>query len=75
MTYKNAIAEDQDEEKGGKDAEAKAIEEAVLKIVTNLDSTAVSAEAMKLTKVGFIDILRKVTQEKFTSLKLVKDHF
>ena len=30
---------------------------------------------MKLTKVGFIDILRKVTQEKFTSLKLVKDHF
>ena len=47
----------------------------MLKIVTNLDQTYVSAEAMKLTKVGFIDILRKVTQEKFTSLMHVKKHF
>lgn len=47
----------------------------MLKIVTNLDQTIVSAEAMKLTKVGFINVLRKVTQEKFTALRLVKHHF
>lgn len=30
---------------------------------------------MKLTKVGFINVLRKVTQEKFASLMHVKKHF
>ena len=43
---------DDTEQDGSKE---KAIEEAVLKIVTNLDQTVVSAEAMKLTQVGFID--------------------
>ena len=44
-------------------------EEAVLKIVANLDQTAVTAEAMKLTQVGFIDCLRRVTRDKFQTLK------
>ena len=30
---------------------------------------------MKLTQVGFIDLLRKINQEKFQTLKLVKEHF
>ena len=50
-------------------------EEAVLKIVANIDSTYISAECMKLTQVGFIDVLRKVNREKFQTLKQVKDHF
>lgn len=50
-------------------------EEAVLKIVANLDQTALSAEAMKLTQVGFIDCLRRVTRDKFQTLKQVKGHF
>ena len=44
-------------------------EEAVLKIVANLDQTALTAEAMKLTQVGFIDCLRRVTRDKFQTLK------
>jgi len=35
-------------------------EEAVMKIVENIDSTAVSAEAMQLTQVGYIDLLRQI---------------
>jgi len=35
-------------------------EAAVMKIVNNIDSTAVSAAAMKLTQVGFIDLLREI---------------
>ena len=50
-------------------------EEAVLKIVANLDQTALTAEAMKLTQVGFIDCLRRVTRDKFQTLKQVKGHF
>jgi len=50
-------------------------EEAVMKLVTNLDSNAITADAMKLTKVGFIDCLRKVNKEKFLSLAKVKEHF
>ena len=44
-------------------------EEAVLKIVANLDQTALTAEAMNLTQVGFIDCLRRVTRDKFQTLK------
>lgn len=47
----------------------------MLKIVANLDSAVVSAEAMQLTQVGFIDCLRKVNQDKFLTLKRVKEHF
>ena len=50
-------------------------EEAVMRIVDNLDSTAVSAEAMQLTQVGFINLLREITKSKFQTLKQVKDHF
>ena len=50
-------------------------EEAVLKMVANIDKTAVSAECMQLTQVGFIDILRKINQEKFLMLKEIKSHF
>ena len=35
-------------------------EDAVLKIVNNIGNTAINADAMKLTQVGFIDILRKI---------------
>ena len=50
-------------------------EEAVMKIVANLDSNAITAEAMELTQVGFIDCLRKINQDKFLSLRKVKEHF
>ena len=50
-------------------------EEAVLKIVANLDASVASAEAMELTGVGFIDCLRKVNRDKFQTLKQVKEHF
>ena len=50
-------------------------ETAVMKIVNNIDSTAVSAAAMKLTQVGFIDLLREIQRDKFMTLKAIKDHF
>ena len=35
-------------------------EEAVMRLVDNIDSNVVRAEAMELTNVGFIDCLREV---------------
>ena len=46
-----------------------------MKIVQNLDINAVTAEAMELTQVGFIDCLRKVNQDKYLTLKAVREHF
>ena len=43
--------------------------------MANLDVAVVSAEAMQLTQVGFIDCLRKVNQDKILTLKTVKEHF
>ena len=37
-------------------------EEAVMRLVENIDSNVVRAEAMQLTKVGFIDCLREVNR-------------
>lgn len=53
------MGKDEDDKDGHN--EHKAIEDAVLKIVTNLDQSIASAEAMKLTKNHMLDILRKVT--------------
>ena len=36
-----------------------------MKLVENIDSTAVRAEHMKLTHIGFIDVLKQVTQKKY----------
>lgn len=49
--------------------------EAVMKIVDNIDSNAISAHAMEMTQVGFIDALRNVQADKFKTLKEVKNHF
>jgi len=35
-------------------------EDAVLKIVSNIDNTAINADAMKMTQIGFVDVLRKI---------------
>ena len=50
-------------------------QDAVMKLVNNLDSNVYTAECMKMTQVGFIDTLRNVNREKFLALKEVKAHF
>ena len=50
-------------------------EEAVMRLVENIDSNVVRAEAMQLTKVGFIDCLREVNRQKIFTVKKVKDDF
>ena len=50
-------------------------EEAVMKLVENLDQHVVKAEAMQLTKVGFIDCLREVNRQRIFTVKKIKDDF
>ena len=46
-----------------------------MKIVSNIDSNAITAEAMELTQIGYIDCLRRITKDKFQTLASVKEHF
>ena len=46
-----------------------------MKLVENIENTAVRAEHMKLTHIGFIDVLKQVTQKKYLQLRAAKKEF
>ena len=49
--------------------------EATLQLVENIDSLALRAEHMQLTRHGFIDCLREVTRQKILQVKAAKEFF
>ena len=48
---------------------------AVIALVDNIENLYVKAQCMKLTRFGFIDVLRQVQQEKYFAVKDAKEEF